>query len=261
MIQSMVAGVISAAGGSSAADWLTAIGTLATAAVAVGAVVVTMWLAAVERKRSAQDRVDAENRLKDERKFAFDLRQRDRREASAGGLLGRIAGLMTFVDEVPGLNSAIATAWVTFAIPGRLEEMDRQEDNPGFVRQEAARLLEAREAARSIVEGGHSEVWGLGDARAVKQYRNLANLVESLTNSFGRQDREVQDLRRYALWVRVSLENLTETGKSLDPGIPPYPDPTRKLENGMLWQPSNPPQAWQDAIQREPGDPAYIPTQ
>jgi hypothetical protein len=123
-------------------------------------------------------------------------------------------------------------------------------------------LLEAREAVRSIIEGGHSEVWGLGDARAIKQYRNLVNLVETMKRPAGGGGvRGVQDLRRYALWVRVSLANLSKTGESLDPGVPPCPDPTRKPVNDMLWQPSNPSRAWQDAIQREREDPAYIPAQ
>ena len=119
-----------------------------------------------------------------------------------------------------------------------------------------------QEAVRSLARGGHSEVWGLGDTCAAEQYRKLVHLVLSAAATNMPADlraRASGDLRRYALWVRVSLESLTETGNSLDPGIPSWPDLTRMPTNDVPWQPSNPSQAWQLAILHEPGDPAYLP--
>ena len=109
----------------SAADWLTAWGSVATGTGAVIAVGVTVWLArrdrqhsdreraddrkryeaqlAEEREGAKQDRQDAERRLREERAHAELLRRRDRQQASAGGLLAAIAGLMPFIDVAPNL--------------------------------------------------------------------------------------------------------------------------------------------------------------
>jgi hypothetical protein len=274
----------------STADWMTAWGTLFTAIGALVAVAVTIWLAsrdrrdgekarieerarherelAEERKRSAQDREDAERRLAEERTHAEELRRRDRREASVGGLLGRIADLMPFCSVVPGLYQAIYSSRTTFptdllslGITGPFTEQEaKSREARETVRR--ATLMEAWEAVRSLARGGHSEIWGLGDTRAAEQYRKLVYLVLSATTGNIPADLRVRagkDLRRYALWVRVSLETLTETGHSLDPGIPPWPDLTRMPANDVPWQPSIPSQTWQLAILQEPGDPAYLP--
>lgn len=55
------------------------------------------------------------------------------------------------------------------------------------------------------------------------------------------------------------MESLTATGQSLDPGVPQWPDLRRLPVDDPPWQPSIPSQAWQLAILREPGDPAYLP--
>lgn len=280
-----------AAGSPSAADWMTAWGTLFTAIGALIAVAVTVWLAArdrrdgenarkqervrhdrelaEERERSARDRDDAERRLKEERAYAEVLRRSDRQEASVGGLLDRIAGLMPFWSAVPGLYQEISLArmptsavmWWLPTLGGPLAEQETKSQDA----RNAARLpilMQAWEAVRSLSRGGHSEIWGLADARAAEQYRKLVHLVKTAAAGHIPDDlrkRAGQDLRRYAIWVRVSLENLTETGQSLDPGIPPWPDLTRMPVHDTPWQPSNPSQAWQLAILQEPGDPAYLP--
>lgn len=245
------------AGGPSAADWLTAWGTLGTAVFAVAAVVVTIVLAARDRKnhelelgeerlrfarelaeaqeRSLRDREDAERRLRDERAFAEDMRLRERREAAVGALLGRIAALLPYCSGVPGLGYAGGLARET--------------------------LVEAQSAVQSLAHGKHSEVWGLGDARAARQYADLVHLVQSAVGESIPKDfrkRAGIDLRRYALWVRVSLESLVATGKSLDPGIPAFPNLKRTPVHDTPWQPSTPTEAWVEAIKQQPGDPFFL---
>jgi len=281
-------------GGPTSADWMTAWGTLGTAVVAVAALLVTMWLAwrdrqrdeairneekkrhddeldaerdrhereraedlaryerglAEERERSERDRADAERRLKDEREHAEKVRQHDRREAAVDGLLGRIAGLMPFFESVPGLNWAVAVGTTPSPFGA-----------PDYSPERASRLLEVQAAVRSLAYGGHAEVWGLGDEQAVNQYRKLVHLVESATGDSvptELHERAAKDLRRYALFVRVSLESLTRTGASLDPGLPPWPDLRRVPTDDALWQPANLPPEWHMAIMQERGDPAYL---
>jgi hypothetical protein len=266
--------IVPTTGGPSLADWMTAWGTLATAVGALVAVWVTVHLAAKDRRvsekartedlerykqglaeerdRSARDRADAERRLTEERVYAEELRRRDRREASVGGLLSRIAGLMPFFDVVPGLNLAadLASLPDPLGFPG------------GRSSARAPKLLEAREAVRWLSHGGHAEVWGLGDARAASQYRKLVHLVDTAVGENLPDDlyeRAGRDLRRYGLWVRISLESLIETGQSLDPGIHAWPDLMRIPLDDAPWQPSNVAEAWRPAILQEPGDMAYLP--
>jgi len=111
------------------ADWLGAWGSVVTGVGAIVAVFVTMRLASRDRKRSenariddldrherelggerdraARDREDAERRfreeverserqVRDERADAERVRRRDRQQESVAGLLGAIAGGMTF---------------------------------------------------------------------------------------------------------------------------------------------------------------------
>jgi hypothetical protein len=270
------------AAGPSAADWLTAWGTLGTAVFAVAAVVVTIVLAARDRRdarllriedqknhelelgeerlrfarelgeeqeRSLRDREDAERRLRDERAFAEDMRLRERREAAVGALLGRIAVLLPHCIQVPGL-------WRTLAIA----EAGEQSRFP-IVGSPVGPLLETQGAAESLAYGKHSEVWGLADARAARQYADLVHLVQTATGESIPEDlrkRAGIDLCRYALWVRVSLESLIATGESLDPGIPACPNLTRMPVHDTPWSPSVPAEAWVEAIKQQPGDPFFV---
>jgi hypothetical protein len=270
--------------GPSLADWLTAWGTLGTALFAVAAVVVTIVLAARDRRdarmlriedqrnhelelgeerlrsardlaeeqeRSLRDREDAERRLRDERAFAESVRLRERREVAVGALLGRIALLLPHCDQVPGL-------WRTLAIA----QASEQSRFPLRLGSPVGPLLETGSAVESLALGKHSEVWGLADARAARQYADLVHLIQTATGDSIPEDlrkRAGIDLCRYALWVRVSLENLIATGESLDPGIPACPNLRRMPAHDTPWNPSTPSEAWVEAIKQQPGDPFFFP--
>ena len=229
--------------GPNSADWLTAWGTVGTAVFAVLAVSVTIALAARDRRdarlrriedqkdheselaqqrlrsarelaeeqeRSLRDREDAERRLRDERAFAEDMRLRERREVAVGALLGRIADLLPHCEQVPGLwrNLAIAQAGEQSRFP--------------IVGSPVGPSLETAGAVESLAHGKHSEVWGLGDARAARQYADLVHLVQTATGESIPEDlrrRAAIDLCRYALWVRVSLENVIAAGRLLTPAF------------------------------------------
>ena len=122
-------------------------------------------------------------------------------------------------------------------------------------------LLEAQGAVQSLAFGKHSEVSGLGDARAARQYSDLVHLVQTATGESIPEDlrkRAGIDLCRYALWVRVSLENLIVTGESLEPGVPACPNLTRMPVHDTPWNPSTPLEAWVEAIKQQPGDPFFL---
>lgn len=259
------------------ADWLGAWGSVVTGVAAIVAVFVTVWLAsrdrkraesariddlarheremAEERDRAARDRADAERRfaveverserqVRDERDYAENVRRREGRQASVAGLLGAIAGLMPYLDAVPNL----------YGDPGwKPGQQPAKETGP--------RWLECQEAMRSLRYGADVQSIGLGDDRAAEQVRMLVHLVQTAAGGVP-ADLRVRascDLRRYALWVRVSLENLSNTGQSLDPGAPEVPVLTRMPPHDSPWDPSTGSEAWNLAVQREPGDPFYLP--
>ncbi len=68
-----------------------------------------------------------------------------------------------------------------------------------------------------------------------------------------------QDLRRYAIFVRLSLESVSEAGEGLDPGAPACPVLERMPAHDSPWHPSKPACGWDEAIAREPDDPFYQP--
>jgi hypothetical protein len=258
-------------------DWLAAWGSVVTGVAAIVAVFVTVWLAGrdrertegarnddlarhnremtVERDRAARDRADAERRfaveverserqVRDERDYAENVRRREGRQASAAGLLGAIAGLMPYLDAVPNLYRD--PEWK----PG---QQPAKETGP--------RWLECQEAVRSLWYAADVQAIGLGDDRAAEQVRTLVHLVQTAAAGMPAdlRIRASYDLRRYALWVRVSLENLSNTGQSLDPGAPEVPVLTRMPPHDPPWHPSTGSEAWKLAVQREPGDPFYLP--
>ena len=94
------------------------------------------------------------------------------------------------------------------------------------------------------------------------EYADLVHLVQTATEETIPEDlrkRAGIDLCRYALWVRVSLENLIATGESLDPGIPACPNLRRMPAHDTPWSPAAPAEAWVEGIKQEPGDPYFFP--
>jgi hypothetical protein len=250
----------------SAADWLTAWGSVVTGAGAIVAVGVTVWLArrdrrrsdreragdreryevqlAEERERAKRDREDAERRLRDERAHAERVRRRDRQQASAGALLAAIAALMPFMDTVPNLYRD--PEWK----PG---ERPAKETGP--------RWLECDQALRALRYAADVHLAGLGEERAFRQYRTLVHLAQTAAGGVPRdlRVRAAQDLRRYALFVQASVTAVSEEGQSVDPGKPEFPLLTRMPVHDTPWHPTNPVPGWTDAIAAEPGDPFYHP--
>lgn len=212
-------------------DWITGIGTVALAFATVVTLIATVWITTTDRRR------------------ADDVQRRVRQEDAASRLLGRVAELIQCVSMVP---AALA---------------ESQHPNPDAEK--------ARQVVQALEYGAHAEVVGLGDARAAEQYRDLAILTlwvasisatrngppggDNRVGVFDYTSRVRINLRRYALFVRVSLENLIEYGQSLDPGDPMLPDLDWVSEDGKLWMPAPTPRAWLSAVRLEPDDPLAYP--
>jgi hypothetical protein len=251
------------ADGSAVAGWLTAWGTVATAVGAVIAVAVTVALARRDRRRHAsemkeefkradRDRADAEQRfqeevsrsekqVREEREYADAVRRHERQQESLARLLATIADLMPWWDEVPNLYS---------------------DPNPMSRSQiQRARWAECAEAIRSLRSAVHAQLAWVSDARAAEQCRTLAHLVQTASRGIPGEVRErtAQDLRRYAIYVRVSLERVSNGEESLDPGSPDVPVLGRASSQTAPWCPENAPFEWTEAIRQEPGDPSYQP--
>jgi len=204
-------------------DWLTGIGTVSLAVVTVVTLGITIWITTTDRRG------------------AEEARHRERQQDSAGRLLVRIAALIPHCDLVPGVYKGIST------LPGQ----------PGH----NWRRMQCYEAMRALEFGAHAETSGLGDPRGAGQYRELVHLVITAAQGVPRElhKRAGVDLRRYAIFVRVSLEHLIEAGQSLDPGQPAVPLLLRNPPEDSPWQPDNVPMPWRDALGREPGDPLFRP--
>jgi hypothetical protein len=212
----------SPASGPGITGYLTGYGTVALAFVTVLALVATIWITTTDRRRADRER------------------RRDRQQDAARRLLGLMSALIPHMWVVPGVHLAAVSPF-----------MNRPGANP-LTGQVAAAVFE-------LEYGAHAEVAGLGDARAAGQYRELARLtMDAAVGIRGVDGRRVAgDLRRYALFVRVSLENLIENGQSIDPGNPAAPKLDRPGDQTDLWEPEHKPQPWLDALKREVNDPLY----
>jgi hypothetical protein len=218
-------------GGPGITDWLTGLGTVGLALVTVVTLIVTIVITTTDRRRADAAQQEAEK-----------ARRRDRQQDSARSLLARIAGLMPYFDLVPGVIMAMS---------------------PPFGYPPSPRALECYDAMRALEFGAHAELSGLGNASTAEQYRTLVHLVLTAAPPAGRNDQTRKlvsgDLRRYALFVQVSLENLVEHGQSLGPGQPAFPRLDRTPGDQSLWSPEHTPPAWLDALRRQPGDPLFEP--
>lgn len=227
----------------------TAIGTVALAAATFVALAYTIFTTRRDRRQAASDRLDAAQRLSDERDagdrrlrqerdYAESLRRRERQADNAQVLIQRVAGLQPFLATVPG-------TWL------RRDQLL----GPG-VRYRGDE--ECRAAVDTLRHGAWAEtaMLGRGDAaaEAAARYRSLVRLVEDLahrhlTGPGG--DRDVRALRNYARWVRISLVMLAEDGTvpPIAGGSPEVPLPGL-AEDMPAWLPHPVPSGWTD----EPDD-------
>lgn len=213
-------------------DWLTGVGTIALALATVLTLIVTVYITTTDRRR-------ADKRLVQEAK----LRRKERRDDAAMGLIGRTAAVIPYVLMIPAALHRDC---------GPETDMVRQ-------------------AIRALEYGAHTDVLAIDDERAADQYRNLASLSSWVaSNDISQQvpadteqsdiadgyvnyaDRVPVDLLSYAFFVRMSLENLVQTGQSLDPGEPACPDLTPdRYGPRRIWQPANPPPGWRKIIPKD----------
>ncbi len=216
------------AGGPAITDWLTGLGTSALAFATVMTLIVTVWITTTDRRR-------AEERQRRE----VDLQRQEKKNDAIRELIGRIAELIPYIHII----SAV------------------------FVDDRGPETEKARQAVRALEHGVHTQVSAIGDDRAADQYRNLAywsswvasrdiSRLVAHTDQLNGADGYVAytervpiDLISYALFVRMSLENLIEKGQSLDPGEPACPDLTPDLVGPRRpWEPENYPQKWRKDI-------------
>jgi hypothetical protein len=167
-------------------DWLTGIGTILLAVVTVVALGVTIWITITDR-RDAQA-----------------ARRRDRQQDSAQRLLGRVAGIIPYSRLIPGVFLSSSTP------PG----------HPAYNQ----RAMECLNAVRALEAGMYADMAGLGDAGVADQYRELVRRVLAAAPGVdeGMGESTSEALRRCALFVSESLENLIEHGQSL-PGQTSFP--------------------------------------
>jgi len=171
------------AGAPGVTDWLTGIGTVALAAVTVVTPIATIYITITDRRNAEA------------------ARRRDRQQDSAQRLLGHVAGIVWYFRLIPGIYQ-----WVTTDLL----------NNP--------RALGCLNAVRALETGMYADISGLGDARAAGQYRQLVSHVLAVAPGVdeGMGERTSKALRRSAVFVRESLQNLIEYGQSL-PGQTSFP--------------------------------------
>ena len=164
------------AGAPGVTDWLTGIGTVALAAVTVVTPIATIYITITDRRNAEA------------------ARRRDRQQDSAQRLLEHVAGIVWYFRLIPGIYQ-----WVTTDLL----------NNP--------RALGCLNAVRALETGMYADISGLGDARAAGQYRQLVSHVLAVAPGVdeGMGERTSKALRRSAVFVRESLQNLIEYGQSL----------------------------------------------
>ncbi len=241
-----------AASGPNLADWLTATGTVGLALVTVITLIATVRIASVDRRHDdevrGQDRRDAEGRLleerqaadqrlREERNHAEDVRRQERRVDSAIVLLERIARIMPLLGDLP--------------YRGGLD---------------AARKSECDDAVLTLGSGVHTHAALVGQETLAQQYRNVVSFVDAVWTAKwaeepGGDDLELlgAQLRRYAMFVRLSLERFITRGEVLDTGKPYYPKLVREPGDESLWSPDPEPDGWYVALAHDPHDPSYVP--
>jgi hypothetical protein len=223
-------------------DVLTTISTFVLAAAAIITIIVTRLNAKSDRAaqdkrvdavvkadnaRMEAERASADARLQDEYARAERQRLRDRQLVEAPKLLARVERFRKSVPHM--LRTQIPGAPLTYHPNDEMEH-----------------------AIRGLREGVGTEAVMLGDPPVRARYDTLTKLAEGANHpkpeamSEPRRDRILEDLRRYAIFVRLSLQGLIDDNPVCDLDPPAAPD----LERRPLaaWVPAPAPEGWQAAI-------------
>jgi hypothetical protein len=189
-------------------NW-TAIGTVSLAGVTLVTLLFTIYQARKERQQAAADRAAAdqrladeraagEQRIRDERAHSDDVRRRERLLDNASALMQRVAVLQPYLPTVPGatLRGRVGTSPLRGALSNSVPGDD-----------------ECRAAIASLRHGAWTEASMLGSGEAAQsaadRYRRLVRLVdETALGSARLPDRDIDSLRHYAMWVRITLRML-----------------------------------------------------
>lgn len=231
-------------------NW-TAIGTVSLAIVTFVTLLFTIYQASRERRRSAVDRAAAERqladeraageqRIRDERAYADDVRRRERLHDNASALMQRVAVLQPYLPVVPGTT-----------LRGRAGESPYR----GTISNSVPGDQDCRTAIASLRHGAWTEVSMLGSSEAAQtaadRYRLLVRLVDEVALSPGRlPERDIDSLRHYAMWVRITLRMLaaSETVPPIYGGSAQAPL-LGLAEHMPAWMPNPVPDAWNDEVE------------
>lgn len=238
-------------GGPNLADWLTAIGTVGLALVTVVTLIVTVRIASTDRRHDDQvrgqdrdeanrllleERQAADERLRAEREHAENVRRRERQVDSAMRLLERIAYIMPLIGDLP-YRSALSPA----------------------------RQAECNDAVRNLGSGKHTDAVAVGNETLAQQFSNVVGFVDAAWIAKWAKEPSGDDLefvaaqvRRYALFVQLSLQRFITRGEALDTRKPYYPTLVRKPGDESLWHPDPEPDEWDVALSHDPHDPWYV---
>jgi hypothetical protein len=228
-------------------NW-TAIGTVSLAGVTFVTLLFTIYQAKQERQQAVADRAAADQRLadertageqrvRDERTHADDVRRRERLLDNASALMQRVAALQPYLPTVPGttLRGRAGVAPVRGALSNSV---------PGDE--------ECRAAIASLRHGAWTEASMLGGEEAPQsaadRYRRLVRLVDEVALGSTRlPERDIDSLRHYAMWVRITLRTLvaSETVPPIYGGSAEAPL-LGLAEHMPAWLPNPIPDGWND---------------
>lgn len=253
-------------------DVVTAVGTLSAAVAAVFAIGATLWLARRDRSaaeelrqadlaQAAQDRAEADQRLRDERE-ASDQRLRDERAdadrrqvrdwqaAAAVNLLERIAGVQPHLERIAAGRPAFRDA-------SEVGDSSR------------------RDAVLALQQGAYTDALALGCANGTVLYRTLVSLVVSTPivldeiskaegSTPGLREKVAEtaalNIRRYARYVRLQLCRLIETGDIPDSAVG---QDARSVDapvvaiSAVMWTPVETPDDWFQDTNTDSKDPQF----
>ena len=228
--------------------------------------------------RFEKERVDAAQRLNEQRELDAAQRTQDREEADRRLLEEREAADKRLLKEREiGERRVIEER--AFATAERLHERQAEraavllgyvalfrsrliliEANDAFVpgRPAWTKLAEVTEA---LVSGAHVDAPLLGDAEVEKRYRTLVHLFLSVraNGSVVTPGKTVGDLRNYAKFVKLSLIALVNGAELPQNDGQECPILKRIPGDGALWNPTHITQARLDEDTLDPLDPQFRP--
>jgi hypothetical protein len=220
------------------------VGTVSLAVLTFVTLLYTIIATTLERRQAATDRTTAEEHLKaereageqrirDERAHADEVRRRERQATRVVALISYIADLQPFMNVLPAASSHIR---ISGRFPDHLQEMGERE------------LITA---IRSLRRGAWAEASLLGTSDAAKaaadRYYQLVRLVYKAIGTVTTPSRDVNTLLNYSRWVRISLRMLAEN-ETVPPIYGGSPElPILGLPDHMpAWLPHPLPPTWEE---------------